>query len=50
MEEILVVLKNFEQENQTLCDLLLICKPINFQPPWDAFRQHNPNQRSHGLA
>jgi len=29
---------------------LLISKPIKFRPLWDVFRQHNPNQRSHGLA
>ncbi len=29
-------------------NLLFICKPIKLQPPWDAFRQHNPKQRSHG--
>ncbi len=31
-------------------NLLLICKPIKLRVFWDAFPQHNPNQRSHGLA
>ncbi len=31
-------------------NLLFICKPIKFRPLWDAFLQHNPNQRSHRLA
>jgi hypothetical protein len=31
-------------------NLLLIYKPIKLQALWDVFWQHNPNQRSHGLA
>jgi hypothetical protein len=29
-------------------NLLFICKPIKLRLPWDAFQQHNPNQRKHG--
>ncbi len=28
-------------------NLLFICKTIKLQLFWDAFRQHNPNQRNH---
>ncbi len=31
-------------------NLLLIHKPIKFWPFWNAFLQHNPNQRSHESA
>ncbi len=29
-------------------NLLFICKPIKLWPLWNAFWEHNPNQKSHG--
>jgi hypothetical protein len=31
-------------------NLLLICKLIKLWPLWDAFRQHDPNQKNHKLT
>jgi len=50
MEEVLIVLRNLEHENQAFGEYVVICKPIKLQFPWDVFQQHNPNQRNHILT
>jgi len=50
MEEILVVFKNLEQENQALRESIIYLQTNQASISLGAFRQQNPNQRSHGLA
>jgi Tfp pilus assembly protein PilN len=50
MEEILVVFKNLEQENQALRESIIYLQTNQTSISLGAFQQQNPNQRSHGLA
>jgi hypothetical protein len=50
MEEVLVVLRNLKHENQAFCEFVVHLQTNQALPLWDVFQQHNPNQRSHGLA
>ncbi len=47
MEEILVVLRNLEHENQTLCEFIAHFQTNQVSTSLDVFQEHNPDQRSH---
>ncbi len=47
MEKVLLSLGILNRKIKYFVNLLLNCKPIKLRPPWDAFWQHNLNQRNH---
>jgi hypothetical protein len=49
-EKSLLFLRILNTKIKHFMNLLFICKPIKLQLVWDTFLQHNPNQKTHGLA
>jgi hypothetical protein len=47
-KSLLLSLRILNRKLKHFMNLLFIYKPIKLQHFWDAFSQHNPNQRSHG--
>jgi hypothetical protein len=50
MEEVLVVLRNLEHENQAFGEYVAHLQTNQASTSLDVFRQHKPNQRSHRLT